>query len=144
MLLIDMQFALVLIAALALLPSPSAASGKCLRYEPDAVSITGTLARHMFYGAPGFGEDPQHDEKETGFYLELTTPICTLAGRDYTDKPLTGIGLVQLVLDQAGYARLRPLLGRRVTLSGTLFAAITGHHHAPVLLDVLRPVQVKR
>ena len=110
----------------------------------QTVSITGTLARHMFYGAPGFGEDPQHDEKETGFYLELATPICTLAGRDDTDRPLTGVGRVQLVLDQAGYTRLRPLLGRRVTLSGTLFAAITGHHHAPVLLDVLKPVQVKR
>ena len=110
----------------------------------DTVSITGTLARHTFYGAPGFGEDPQHDEKETGFYLDLSTPVCTLAGGDYYDKPLHEIRRVQLVLDEDGYARLRPLLGRRVTLNGTLFAAITGHHHAPVLLDVLKPVQVKR
>jgi hypothetical protein len=143
MLLIDMQFALVLIAALALLPPPSAASGECFRYEPDAVNITGTLARHMFYGAPGFGEDPEHDEKETGFYLELAVPLCTVAEQDDIDRPLTGIRRVQLVLDAAGYARLRPFLGRRVTLRGTLFGAITAHHHTPVLLDVLTPVQVK-
>lgn len=144
MFLIDMQFALVLLAAITLVQSSSAVSAECLRYEPDTVSITGTLARHTFYGAPGFGEDPQHDEKETGFYLELATPICTLAGQDFTNRPLTGVALVQLVLDQDGYARLRPWLGRRVTLSGTVFAAITGHHHAPVLLDVIKPVQVKR
>ena len=138
-----MLFPLVLVAALARALPPSAAPG-CLPYGPETVSITGTLARHMFYGAPGFGEDPQHDHKETGFYLELATPICTLAGRDDYDRPLTGVALVQLVLDQAGYTRLRPLLGRRVTLSGTLFAAITGHHHAPVLLDVLKPVELKR
>jgi hypothetical protein len=28
-------------------------------------------------------------------------------------------------------------------LRGTLFGAITAHHHAPIFLDVLKPVQVK-
>jgi hypothetical protein len=138
-----MLFPLVLIAVLTPVLSPLAAPG-CLPYGPDTVSITGTLARHMFYGAPGFGEDPEHDAKETGFYLELPAPACTHAGQDYTDPPLTGVRLVQLVLDAGGYARLRPFLGQRVTLRGTLFGAITGHHHAPILLDVLKPVQVKR
>ena len=138
-----MLFPLLLFAALTRALPPLAAPG-CLPYGPERVSITGTLARHMFYGAPGFGEDPQHDHKETGFYLELATPICTLAGGDYYDKPLDGIRRVQLVLDADGYARLRPLLGRRVALRGTLFGAITAHHHTPVLLDVLKPVDVKR
>jgi hypothetical protein len=30
---------------------------------------------------------------------------------------------------------LRPRLGQRVVLRGTLFAAFTGHHHAPLLLQ---------
>ena len=137
-----MFFALVFMAVFTSPLPPHAAHG-CLRYGPDPVGITGTLARHTFYGAPGFGEDPQHDEKETGFYLELSVPACTLAGQHDTDPPLTGVRRVQLVLDAAGYARLRPFLGRRVTLRGTLFAAINGHHHAPILLDVLKPVEVK-
>jgi Domain of unknown function (DUF4431) len=123
-------------------PPPIAARGECLHYRPETVSITGKLARHTFYGAPGFGEDPAHDEKETGFYLDLAAQVCTDAGRDEYDPPLKSVRRVQLVLDAAGYARLRPFLGKRVTLRGTLFAAITGHHHAPILLDVLKPVQI--
>jgi hypothetical protein len=136
-------FALVLVAAFTSQAPRPAAGHECLPYGPDTVSVTGTLARRIFYGAPGFGEDPKHDEKESGFYLELPVPVCTLAGSDEVDRPLDGVRLVQLVLDSAGYARLRPFLGRRVTLRGTLFGAITAHHHAPILLDVLKPVEVK-
>jgi hypothetical protein len=139
-----MKFALIFIAAVTSASPAFAARDRCLPYGPDIVSITGTLVRRVFYGAPGFGEDPQHDQKETGFYLDLAIPMCTLAGRDDADRPLESVRRVQLVLDSAGYARLRPVLGKRVTLRGTLFGAITAHHHAPVLLDVLKPVQVIR
>ena len=113
----------------------------CLRYAPDTVQIAGTLSRHTFYGAPGFGEDPKHDAKETGFYLDLAAPVCRAVGRDDGDVAKTGIRRIQLVLDAAGYDRLRPFLGKRVTLRGTLSGAITGHHHAPVLLDVEKPAR---
>jgi hypothetical protein len=122
--------------------TPRASARPCLRYEPDTVRITGKLARHMFYGAPGFGEDPKHDAREPGYYLELAKPICTVAGDvESGDAARMDVRRVQLVLDQRGYERLRPLLGATVTLRGTLFGAITGHHHAPVLLTVLRPVR---
>jgi hypothetical protein len=115
---------------------------RCFRYEPDTVRITGTYARHLYYGAPGFGEDPKHDEKEVGFYLELPTPICTAPGADDVDIAKTGLRRIQLVLDgQKDYDRLRPFLGKRVTLRGTLFGAITGHHHTPVLLSVVKPAR---
>jgi hypothetical protein len=133
---------LVLVAALVSARPPLAARRDCLRYGPNAVNLTGTLARHTFSGAPGFGEDPAHDEKELGFYLDLTAPVCTVAGTDDVDRPLESVRRVQLVLDSAGYARLRPFLGKRVTLRGTLFGASTGHHHAPILLDVFKPVHV--
>jgi hypothetical protein len=116
----------------------------CLRYEPDTVRVTGTLARHIYYGAPGFGEDPKHDQKEVGFYLDLAAPICMAPGSDDVDVAKSGIRRIQLVLDEDGYARLRPLLGKRLTLRGTLFGAITGHHHTPVLLSVVKPVHVER
>jgi hypothetical protein len=138
------SFTIVLFAALTL-ALPDAGSGdRCLRYGPDTARITGKLTRRTFYGAPGFGEDPEHDEKEQGFYLDLPAPVCTVGRDDVADRALTGVRLVQLVLDEAGYARLRPFLGRRVTLRGTLFGAITGHHHAPLLLNVVKPVEVVR
>jgi hypothetical protein len=34
------------------------------------------------------------------------------------------------------YAAYKELVGKRVVASGTLFGAITGHHHTPVLLTV--------
>jgi hypothetical protein len=130
----------------ALLPAaPLPAARRCLRYEPDTVQVTGRLERHTFYGAPNFGEDPTHDAKETGYYLALPAAVCAEGSRDQElNDPRRGVRRIQLVLDSAGYAQLRPYLQRRVTLRGTLFASQTGHHHAPLLLTVLRPVVVPR
>ena len=58
-----------LLTALLVAAAPAAArqppAVRCLRYAPDTVEMTGRLERHTFYGAPGYGEDPAHDEKET-------------------------------------------------------------------------------
>jgi hypothetical protein len=126
-------------------PAQPAARRDCLRYGPDTVRLTGRLERHLYYGPPGYGEDPARDEKQFGFYLGLAAPVCAAGGRDAgLGEPARGVRRVQLVLDSAGYARLRPYLGRAVTLRGTVFPAHTGHHHTPILLDVLRPAQVER
>lgn len=130
-----------LLVALVIVVPQQQARVTCLPYEPDTVRISGTLTRRMFYGPPGFGEDPKHDQKEVGFYLEPAAPLCTVASQDNEAKDR--VRLVQLVLDSAGYARLRPRLGRSVTLRGTLFAAITGHHHTPILLIVVKPARVE-
>lgn len=128
----------LLLAATASFPVARGHVGSvCLRYEPDTVWITGRLVRHAFYGPPSYGEDPKHDEKETGFYLELAQPVCTIADR--SNAAQRDVRFVQLVLDSAGYARLRPALGTTITLRGTLFAAFAGHHHAPILLTVAAP-----
>jgi hypothetical protein len=109
----------------------------CLRYQPDTVTVTGTLARMTFPGRPNYESIKDGDEPETGFYLRPATAICTIGSPDsmMTDNgTLTGIQLVQLVLDSAGYARLRPQLGRVVTLRGTLSVGMTAHYHAPLAL----------
>jgi hypothetical protein len=124
-------------------PLPSSAHGTgpvCLRYEPDTVAIAGILTRKTFPGRPSYESVKEGDEPETGFYLEVPIPVCTIASPDSASDnngSLHDIRLVQLVLDSAGYARLKPRLGRQVTLRGTLFAAFTGHHHAPMLLRVV-------
>src|SRR5678816_1623869 len=103
--------ALVVLLAACLTADPIAAQSRrpaCLRYGPDTVRITGTLNRHMYYGAPGYGEDPKRDEKEIGFYLDLGTPACTVAGSDDIDVATKNIRRIQLVLDRSGYDTLRP------------------------------------
>jgi hypothetical protein len=137
---------LVLLFATCLAARPLTAQSQraaCFRYGPDTVRITGTLNRHMYYGAPGYGEDPKRDEKEIGFYLDLSTPACTVAGSDDIDVAKKNIRRIQLVLDQRGYDALRPFLRKKVTLRGTLFGAITGHHHTPALLSVPQPAHVE-
>jgi hypothetical protein len=107
----------------------------CLRYEPNNVTLSGKLVRLTFPGRPNFDSIENGDEPETGFYLELSHTICTEAAINSDDPSLRGIKLVQLVLNKNGYSTLKPSIGNNVTLNGSLFAAMTGHHHAPVLLQ---------
>jgi hypothetical protein len=119
--------------------SAGRAPGECLLYEPQIVSLAGTLRRKTFPGRPNYESVARGDEAETGFYLHLRHPVCTAGeGKDWPDRyPVEGVKIVQLVLDSAGYETLRPRLDHQVTLRGTLFAAHTGHHHAALLLKVV-------
>lgn len=111
---------------------------RCLRYGED-VSILGALERRTFPGRPNFTSVAAGDEAETGFYLIPASPLCVAADLSYPDAPgLHGVNLVQLILDSTGYAQLRPSVGWNVLLHGYLMAAWTGHHHAPLLLSVVR------
>lgn len=108
----------------------------CLHYGPDTVSVAGVLERRTYPGRPNYQSIRAGDEPETGFYLLVSAPLCTIPDTTVPDAPaLRGVRLVQLVLDSAGYAALRPRLGHRVVLCGTLFATFTGHHYAPLLLE---------
>lgn len=118
------------------------AAEPCLSFEPDVVTIQGTLERRVFPGAPGFEDLTTGDEPEVGFYLALDSPLC-VAGND-DEEALTvddDVRLIQLVLDQQGYDELRPLLSEAVTLKGTLFGAMTGHHHTQVLLQQVEKLE---
>ncbi len=140
----SMRLALVpigLVCTAALYEPVVAPQRHCLAYEPDTVAIEGKLERRTYFGPPGYGEHPRTDARETYFYLSLAAPVCTGAGHDsLIDGPTTNVRLVQLLLDSTGYAALRPYLRRRISLRGTLSGAITGHHHAPLLLDPVKPV----
>jgi hypothetical protein len=113
----------------------------CFSYS-DTVTLQGTLERRTFPGPPNYESIHGGDQPETGFYLELPRPICTLASGG--SEARENVRTVQLVLDSAGYDRLRPSIGRRTTVRGVLFSSLTGHHHAPLLLEVARPSSPRR
>ncbi len=116
--------------------APAAEIG-CVAYEPAETAITGKLIRLTFPGRPNFASVAQGDEAETHFYLIPVHPICTDGDADSaTSYPQHDVRLVQLVLEQGQYKELKGSLGKKVTLAGTLFAAHTAHHHAPLLLQV--------
>jgi hypothetical protein len=112
--------------------------GGCLAYEPDTVLLSGELERRTYPGRPNYESVARGDEAETGFYLVVTQPLCVTRNLDDFNEPAVGVRTVQLVLDQPGYDRLRRSLGHQVTVRGTIFHAHTGHHHAELLLQVIR------
>lgn len=125
-------FRTIIIGA-ALLLTVRAQAAPCLHYAPEHVALHGKLERLSFPGAPNFESIAAGDEVETGFYLRLAEAIC-MAG-DGDNDAQAHVDLVQVLLDKPGYARMRPALGTTITLNGTLMGALSGHHHARVLLQ---------
>ena len=109
--------------------SGAASLGDCLNYEPDPVTLVGTVSRKRFLNVS--------EQKEIVWLLKLTKPICVNAdeGSDFNVNR-SRISEVQLVLEPEMFGRYRRLLGKKVKAAGTLFGEHTAHHFTPVLLDV--------
>jgi len=110
---------------------------KCFGYGP-VVTLTGKLHSRVFPGPPNYESIRQGDQKETAYLLTLVKAICT-DGNDPQgiDVPESDLRDVQLVItNDAHWATLHRLMGKRVTITGTLFHAHTGHHRTKVLAEV--------
>ena len=108
------------------------------------VTLTGTITRHMEYGPPSYGEDPVHDAKEVYWYLELDHPICA-NGKDEGSPDMQGekdVRKLQIVYLN-GYPKGHGWVGHRASITGTLFHAISGHHHTDVLITARRTTKVR-
>jgi hypothetical protein len=114
----------------------NAADSKCLEYGPAIVTLTGTIIRHMEYGPPNYGEDPAHDAKELYWYLQLDDPICVNGKKEYSQEmeEEKNVRKVQIVYLN-GYPKGDNWINHRASITGTLFHAITGHHHTKVLIE---------
>jgi hypothetical protein len=100
--------------------SSQRATAPCLRYGSTS-TISGTL-------------DRQTHEGRAYFFLVPIEAVCT-EEVEPPDSAQQDVRLIQLVLEESGYAELRPFLGRPVTVSGSLFGSVSVHHHAPLLMD---------
>jgi len=99
--------------------------------------LTGKVTTVTYYGPPGYGEDPAHDQKLTAFILKLDHPIRAVALNGDELSFTTQTEELQLV----GHEHI-PLLkkaakkGETVTLRGELFSSHTGNHVRDLLMDV--------
>jgi hypothetical protein len=119
-------------------------TSSCLAYEPIVVTISGLMNKFDLAGRPNYENIEQGDEKETSWVLKLQKPVCVNKDRyDTVNVSESTITDIQLVLNTDMYQKYRPLLKKQVVVKGTLFHSHTGHHHTPVLLQVLEinPVQ---
>ncbi|TIP06453.1 MAG: hypothetical protein E5X72_01675 [Mesorhizobium sp.] len=94
--------------------------------------LAGQLIYRIFPGSPNFEDVAKGDEPEPAYILRLASPIC-LTGDEFANEAAP-VSTVQLSATTATEVLLRSLVGKdvEVQLAGQA-AAITGHHHAPLL-----------
>lgn len=107
-------------------------------FEPNVSIIEGTLITRLHYGPPGYGEDPDNDEKRYPFILQLDDPIKVIAeDTDVFNSSIFDVTEIQLVLKGAPYVDMaKQYKNKHIKVQGTLFSAFTGYHHTEVLIVV--------
>ena len=133
---------LLLIALLWATALSAQAQRKQVHYGPEKVALTGRVVSRTFYGPPGYGENPKTDSRESQYILLLDRPIDVLGSPD--DEAERGVKQITLVVSDFKATPVRPWLHQRVVIEGTLFHAITGHHHTRVLIEVSTVGAAKR
>jgi hypothetical protein len=118
----------------------SSVGARCLPYSPASVTLTGTVTQKVFPGKPNFASVENGDEPENVWILDLSSPLCVnqqTAG-DHTFGGHADVRDVQLLIDtEQTHDKVRILLGRSVTVTGSLDEAASMHNHTAVLLSVL-------
>ncbi|MGK5082784.1 DUF4431 domain-containing protein [Bdellovibrionota bacterium FG-1] len=116
------------------------ATSSKFHYEPEKVTLTGTIEKQTFPGRPGYESIKNGDEIERGWYLRLADPIDVEETKNDTDPNSSterNVRILQLTWESGRVEDLiRPATGKSVKLFGHLFHALSGHHHARVLFWV--------
>lgn len=121
-------------ATLLLMVCGASSADQVVRYEPVSVTLQGWLL--TAYGEKVDGRDVAVPA------FQLRTPV-TVQGGDATFPTQSNVVLMQMVLDQKTMPIFKALKGRRVTVTGTLFPAHTGHHFTGVLVQPTSIAPVK-
>ena len=116
-----------LLSALVFLLAALPASAACLNADGPPETVTGRLSLHHF-------RDPMNRREDT-FILTLSAPAC-LTGTDDTDKVDLSTTMDVFSIANPLRARLKALVGRKVTVTGKPFGAITVHHHSPIVMEI--------
>lgn len=127
---------ILMLCLLILTVSAVQASQACLKYEPEIVVLRGKVKRVVFPGRPNYESIKDGDEPERYWVLYLPDPICVQGDEKDDPNSETENGVIEIQLIIKNYDKYRHLLGKTVSISGTLMHAITGHHHTTVLLEV--------
>ena len=114
-------------------------TGHCLNYDDSTVTLSGTVFSRIYFGPPNYGENPESDAREGAWLILLDAPICITGSSNPkvdNDLPESNQILIHLVAVHVDLASLQRAAGKHITVRGSLFHAMTGHHRTPVLMDV--------
>lgn len=108
---------------------PDTAPG-CLPLEHSSVAASGVLTSDIRFGPPGYGETPERDAQITIYLLNLAEPQVICPG---PDGGIIKVDRVQLK-GTLSPTMLRPHVGRRITVQGTLSRKVWGTDYTDVIL----------
>jgi hypothetical protein len=94
---------------------------KVFNHDKTYSTVYGKLTTETFYGPPGYGEDPENDEKVNQYILYLE------------EDPLGKMAKMQLVY--LGDEDLSKFKNNQVKVKGTFFSSHTGYHNTPILIE---------
>lgn len=126
--------AILLAASPAIAQQPTA----CLAVDGGPNVLEGRLTRRTFAGPPNYEDVRRGDTPERTFILVLPSAICIDDGQHLADPHVLFRDVQVYANDAATRRRLSAAVGRRLRVSGEPFAAHTGHHHAPLVMEVRR------
>jgi len=116
------------------------AEARKFHYEPEKVTLTGTVEKQTFPGRPGYESIKNGDEIERGWYLRLSTPLNIEKSNQDSDpntETERNVKILQLAWESEAVEKMVVRsIGKTVSLSGHLFHASNGHHHSRVLMWV--------
>ncbi len=114
-------------------------------YEPSVVTLFGKVYMKTFPGRPNYEDIKAGDELETHWILNLESPISVVPKEgkdpDGLNDSEENIRKIQIVIMSEYRFRFRN--GQRYKISGSLFHAISGHHHTPVLIELKKAEEAK-
>ena len=115
----------------------AAVQSGCLSFEPRTVELRGRLSIQQKYGPPNYGEDSATDQKVQVPILVLDHPVnvCGDSTSQVNSESVHDVKEIQLVLPDGAHAYDR-LMNQSVVVTGTLSAAVSGHHYTPVVLTI--------
>ncbi len=103
----------------------SAVAARCLEADRADEFARGLLSSGVFRDAAG--------RPESAFILTLPVPTC-LTGKEETDNVESSLTIHLYSSDEGVNRRMARFVGKMVRARGTVFGALTVHHHAPIVM----------
>src|ERR1700730_16101279 len=138
--------ALLLVSCFSMCAPALSANAACINFkDTNSLSFEGSLSYRIFAGPPNYEDVRKGDTPEPAYILTLDAPVC-VEGDEFLNpgQPFDKIQVYPAETNGAGaghalWRDLRQLVGKRVSVEGkSAFGAHTGHHHAPILLPIIR------
>jgi hypothetical protein len=127
-----------------MLTVPNTIFCRVVHYDPAVIECKGKLRLINFPGPPNYESIKGGDVKEGAFILELDKPFDVEPTHNPDEPPNTdwekNVQRIQLVVIGRSDKVLEKRIGKRVSVRGKLFHSITGHHHTPVLMEIVKVI----